>query len=163
MEKVQAAIQKLKEKTSYTLERHATIILTDHQESFEETEEQKLGENDLNFCSQESLEVQFILSNGPQQEQEEKDSDLDSETSIKPGSPVKTNTIPDFQCESEAESDHPPESRTKPEPPQPRPRTIFLSENNISEISQEQHQSSKVSISLYPNSENQSNVSKLNL
>ncbi len=39
MEKVQAAIQKLKEKTSYTLERHATIILTDHQESFEETED----------------------------------------------------------------------------------------------------------------------------
>ncbi len=39
MEKVQAAIQKLKEKTSYTLERHATIILTDHQEAFEETED----------------------------------------------------------------------------------------------------------------------------
>jgi hypothetical protein len=39
VEKVQAAIQKLKEKTSYTLERHATIILTDHQESFEETED----------------------------------------------------------------------------------------------------------------------------
>jgi hypothetical protein len=119
----------------------------------EETEKRKLGENDLNFCSQESLEVQFILSNGPSQEQEEKYSDLDSETSIKADSPVKTNTIPDLQVES----------RVKPEPPQPRPRTIFLSENNLSEISQDQHQFSKVLISLYPNSENQSNVSKLNL
>jgi hypothetical protein len=116
-------------------------------------EEQKLGENDFNFCSQESLEVQFILSNGPPQEQEEKDSDLDSETRIKADSPVKTNTIPDLQVES----------RAKPAPPQPRPRTIFLSENNLSEISQDQHQFSKVLISLYPNSENYSNVSKLNL
>jgi hypothetical protein len=132
-------------------------------ESFEETEEQKLGENDLNFCSQESLEVQFILSNGPPQEQEEQVADPDLETSIKPDSPVKTTTIPDFQFESEAESDHPLESITKPKPPQPRPRTIFLSENNLSEISQDQHQFSKVLISLYPNSENQSNVSKLNL
>jgi hypothetical protein len=115
-------------------------------ETFEETEERKLGENDLNVCSQESLEVQFILSNG--QEQEEQVLDHDSETSIKPGSPVKTNTIPDLQVES----------KVKPEPPQPRPRTIFLSENNLSDISQEHHQFSKVLISLYLNSENQSKL-----
>jgi hypothetical protein len=132
-------------------------------ETFEEAEEQKLGENDLNFCSQESLEVQFILSNGPPQEQEEQVADPDLETSIKPDSPVKTTTIPDFQFESEAESDHPLESITKPKPPQPRPRTIFLSENNLSEISQDQHQFSKVLISLYLNSENQSKLTFLRL
>jgi hypothetical protein len=132
-------------------------------ETLEETEKRKLGENDLNFCSQESLEVQFILSNGPPQEQLEQVSDPDLKTSIKPGSSVKTNSIPDFQFESEAESNHPLESRVKPEPPQPRPRTIFLSDNNLSEISQDQHQFSKVLIYLYLNSEKQSNVSKLNL
>ncbi len=116
--------------------------------TFEETEERKLGGIDLNVCSQESLEVQFILSNGPPQEQEEQVSRPDLETIIKSDSPVKTTTMPDLQVES----------RAKPEPPRPRPRTIFLSENNISEISQDQHQSSKVLISLYLDRKNQSKL-----
>ena len=106
-------------------------------ENSKEIDEQQLEEE--HSCSQESLEVRLILSNGAPQELV---SDLDSETSIKSDVQVETRIDPDLVVET----------RTKPEPPQPRPRTIFLSEKNVSEISQDFHPYSKVLIYLNSNS-----------